>query len=176
MVCNGSSDGVTGSARATLAGWAKVVKWLQSLQLQFKAYQRLNLNKKEKRPLCIGREGRARLRSSTSVRARTHTHKVTAQTNTYTDIKTQTLKGTQTITSRHTARATRVLTHKYTKSKQVHTHTSRNHQTHTHAAWVLCSWLASCGRSHRHDSSAIRPALRPAALNTAFWSHTKVRH
>lgn len=59
---------------ATLASWAKVVKWMQSLQLQFKAYQRLNLNKKEKRPLCIEREGRARLRSSTSVCACTHIH------------------------------------------------------------------------------------------------------
>lgn len=122
--------GMWQGARATLASWAKVVKWLQSLQLHFKAYQHLNLNKKEKRPLCIGREGRAWFRSSTSVC--THTHTQSHGSGKHTDIKTQTLKATQTITSRHSKSHKSADTQIYKKQTSSYAHIKTSTDTHTH--------------------------------------------
>lgn len=127
---------------ATLASWAKVVKWMQSLQLQFKAYQRLNLNKKEKRPLCIEREGRARLRSSTSVCACTHTPIHSLGKHIYwhqnTNIKGHADNHIKTHSKSHKSADTQT----YKKSKQVSAHTHRDIikriHTHTH------TWQESC--------------------------------
>ena len=136
MVCNGSSGGVTGSARATLASWAKVLKRLQSLQLQFKAYQRLNLNKKEKRPLCIGREGRAWLRSSTSVHTHTHTHTQSHSSGKLilrhqnTNIKGHTDNHIKKHSESHKSADTQI--YKKQTSSNAHIKKSPNTQTHTH--------------------------------------------